>query len=366
MKRVLVIFGTRPEAIKLCAVISELRKISGIECIVCNTAQHTDMLWSVVDELSIKVNEELCVMKEGQSLSELGSTLLFEIGRVIERIKPHLVLVHGDTASAYFGALASFLCKVPIAHVEAGLRSGNTRSPFPEELFRRSITNMSDIDLAPTALAAKRLTAEGKERVFVTGNTAIDTLASTVKKDFSHSVLDAANGRRILLVTSHRRENIGEPMKNIFAAVREVCESRKDIFAVLPMHKNPLVREIAKSELSGCENALLCEPLGVCDFHNIMAKSFAVLTDSGGVQEEAAHLGVPVIVARENTERQEGLFCGAAMLGGCIKDGIASSVKALLDDGELYEKMKNAESPYGDGNASRRIKDIICEYLGVI
>lgn len=366
MKRVLVIFGTRPEAIKLCGVIAELEKKEGVECFVCNTAQHTDMLWSVIDELSIKVDFELCVYKEGQSLSALGASLLFEISRVIERIRPDVTLVHGDTASAYFGALASFFNKVPIAHVEAGLRSGNAHSPFPEELFRRSVTDMSDIDLAPTELAAKRLLAEGKSRVYITGNTVIDTLASSINKDYRHSVLDAANGRRILLVTLHRRENIGEPMVNILSALREIDKSREDIFAVLPMHKNPLVREIISAELSACKSIYLCEPFGVRDFHNIMAKSFAVLTDSGGVQEEAAHLGVPVIVARENTERSEGILCGAAMLGGCTKEGIISSVKGLLDDSALYEKMKKAGSPYGDGKASLRVANAVCEYLGVI
>lgn len=365
MKNILIFLGTRPEAIKLAGLIEELRKKEGVCVTVCNTAQHTELLDGTLSELSISVDRRLSTIRRDQSLCELGSVLLSECARVIKETRPDLVVVHGDTASAYFAALAAFFYQVPIAHVEAGLRSGDPFSPFPEEFFRRSVSVISSLDFAPTEKAAENLYESKKsgKNIYVTGNTVIDTLNMNIRTGYEHSALEAAKGRRIVLVTSHRRENIGEPMRRIFFAVREACEQRADIFAVCPLHKNPAVRKTAKETLAGCESILMTEPLGVVDFHNIMARSFLVLTDSGGIQEEAAHLGVPVLVARENTERSEGIESGAAMLVGSDKELIKSAIYRLLDDPSLYEKMKNAPSPYGDGKASERIAKAILEYL---
>ena len=365
MRRILVFFGTRPEAIKLVGVIRALKSRDGVECCVCNTGQHTDMLDSVLFEMGIEADVKFSVMREGQGLSALGSSLLSLCESAIKKVSPDLVVVHGDTASAYFAALAAFFSHIPIAHVEAGLRSGNILSPFPEEYFRRSISLLSDLDLAPTDVSANNLISEGKRRdgIYVTGNTVIDAVVSNLKDEYRHKVLDAAIGKKLILVTSHRRENIGEPMRRIFGALREVCEDREELFMLCPMHKNPEVRRIAKEELEGCRRFMLTEPLSSIELHNIMARCFAVVTDSGGIQEEAAHLKIPTLVLRENTERAEGVARGAAMLVGSDREKITESLFALIDDRSLYERMKSADSPYGDGRASERIADAICDYL---
>lgn len=365
MKRILVFFGTRPEAIKLAGVIRALKARDKIECYVCNTGQHTDMLWSVISEMDIGVDLEFNVMQAGGGLAALGGSLLKVCNEAIERVSPDLVIVHGDTASAYFAALSAFFAHIPIAHVEAGLRSGDIRSPFPEEYFRRSISLISSLDLAPTDYAAENLTCEGKGRedIYVTGNTVIDAVVSNVRADYSHALLDAAKGKRLILVTAHRRENIGEPMRRIFMALRRVCEQRSDVFLVCPLHKNPDVRSVAGDVLSGHRQIALCEPLTPFELHNVMARSFAVVTDSGGIQEEAAHLGVPTLVLRDNTERDEGVECGAARLVGSNERRIVEAVCELIDNKELYERMKSAKSPYGDGRASERIADAVCDFL---
>lgn len=364
MKKVLVFFGTRPEAIKLSGVIKALKAKKGIECYVCNTGQHTDMLLSTVSEMNIEVDLEFNVMQAGKGLSVLGELLLKVCSEAIGRVSPDLVIVHGDTASAYFAALSAFFAHIPIAHVEAGLRSGDIRSPFPEEYFRRSISIISALDLAPTDAAAKNLILEGKkENIYVTGNTVIDAVMSNIKADYSHPLLDAAAGKRLILVTAHRRENLGEPMRRIFGALRRVCEQRSDVFLICPLHKNPEVREIAHKVLSGHRQIAVCEPLTPIELHNVMARSFAVVTDSGGIQEEAAHLRVPTLVLRDNTERSEGVECGAARLVGSDERRIIEAICELIDNKPLYERMKSAKSPYGDGRASERIADAVCDFL---
>ena len=364
MKRVLVFFGTRPEAIKLSGVIKALKVRDGIECYACSTGQHTDMLLSTVSEMNIAVDIEFNVMQVSQGLAALGGSLLKVCSEAIERVSPDLVIVHGDTASAYFAALSAFFAHIPIAHVEAGLRSGDVRSPFPEEYFRRSISLISTLDLAPTDDAAKNLVLEGKkERIYVTGNTVIDAVVSNIKSDYSHPLLDVAKGKRLILVTAHRRENLGEPMQRIFSALRRVCEQRSDVFLICPLHKNPEVREIAHKVLSGYRQIVLCEPLTPIELHNVMARSFAVVTDSGGIQEEAAHLGVPTLVLRDNTERCEGIECGVARLVGSDERQIIEGISELIDNKALYERMKSAPSPYGDGRASERIAEAVCDFL---
>ena len=365
MKRVLVFFGTRPEAIKLSGVIKALKVRDGIECYACSTGQHTDMLLSTVSEMNIAVDIEFNVMQVSQGLAALGGSLLKVCSEAIERVSPDLVIVHGDTASAYFAALSAFFAHIPIVHVEAGLRSGDIRSPFPEEYFRRSISLISTLDLAPTDAAAKNLVSAGKkkENIYVTGNTVIDAVVSNIRADYSHPILDAAVGKRLILVTAHRRENLGEPMQRIFSALGRVCEQRSDVFLICPLHKNPEVREIAHKVLSGYRQIVLCEPLTPIELHNVMARSFAVVTDSGGIQEEAAHLGVPTLVLRDNTERGEGVECGAAMLVGSDERRIIEAICELIDNKELYERMKSAKSPYGDGRASERIAEAVCDFL---
>ena len=365
MKKVLVFFGTRPEAIKLSGVIKSLKAREGIECYACNTGQHTDMLLSTVSEMNIAVDIEFNVMQVSQGLAALGGSLLKVCSEAIERVSPDLVIVHGDTASAYFAALSAFLAHIPIAHVEAGLRSGDVRSPFPEEYFRRSISLISDLDLAPTDAAAKNLVLEGKkEKIYVTGNTVIDAVVSNIRVAYSHPLLDAAAGKRLILVTAHRRENLGEPMRRIFSALRRVCEQRSDVFLICPLHKNPEVREVAHKVLSGHRHIALCEPLTPIELHNVMARSFAVVTDSGGIQEEAAaHLGVPTLVLRDNTERCEGIECGVARLVGSDERQIIEGISELIDNKALYERMKSAPSPYGDGRASERIAEAVCDFL---
>ena len=360
MNRVLVIFGTRPEAIKMCPVVKEMRS-RGIGCKVCLTGQHTDMLYEVMGAFGVACDYKLSVMKHGASLAELNSALLTAVDGVIAAECPDLVLVHGDTASAYAASLAAFYRKIPVGHVEAGLRSGDLLSPFPEELYRRAISIISSIDFAPTPNAIKNLIREGKrpEHIYLTGNTVIDAVCQTVRSDFSHEVLDFAQGARLVLLTAHRRENIGDPMRSAFSAIRRVAEERKDVRIVYPLHKNGEVRKIAEEELSGCKRIMLSEPIGVVDFHNVMKRAYLVLTDSGGIQEEAPALGVPVLVLRNTTERQEGVISGGIKLIGTVEESVYREFTRLLDDPFEYERMARAKNPFGEGGASRLIADII-------
>ena len=362
MKKILIVFGTRPEAIKMCPVVKELRKREGIEALVCAVGQHCDMLFSVMKEFDISPDFYIGIERGEAELSSLFEAIIKGCDEVIKNYRPDLLLVHGDTSTAFATALAGFYRGIPIVHVEAGLRTNNIKSPFPEEFNRRAISLISDIDLAPTRAAMESLVSEGKptSRIYITGNTVIDAVKYTLKKEYSHTVLDFAKGKRLLLFTAHRRENIGLRMENIFRAVRRIVEDNKDVCLVYPMHKNPRVREIALRILGDRERILLTEPLALTDMHNVMARSYMIITDSGGIQEEASYLGVPAIVVREHTERLEALESGAISLAGTEEDTVYGAIDDLLCDSAKYQRMASAPSPYGSGNASEIIADILC------
>lgn len=351
MKKILAVFGTRPDAIKMCPLVLELKKRASLEVKVCLTGQHREMLDQVTEIFGVTADYDLAVMQEGQNLSDITSKIIDGITPILDKENPDIVLVHGDTATAFAAALAAFYLKIPVGHVEAGLRTYRIDSPYPEEFNRRAVSLISDYDFAPTEAARENLIGEGKkpDRVFVTGNTVIDALKYTVKEVSDTSV-------RLVLLTAHRRENIGEPMRHIFSAVERVAEKYDDIKIIFPVHPNPAVCTIAEEVLGGCERVELIEPLDIIEFHNLLAQSYCVLTDSGGVQEEAAALGKPVLVLRDTTERTE---ADSLMLVGTNEDDVAREFERLLEDEELYIKMKNAPNPYGDGNASARIADII-------
>lgn len=352
MKKILAVFGTRPDAIKMCPLIKELRGRTKFETVVCLTGQHREMLDSVTEVFGIKADYDLSVMEKGQSLSDITVKILGGITPILEKEKPDAVLVHGDTSTAFAAALAAFYLKIPVAHIEAGLRTYRISSPYPEEFNRRAVSLISDYDFAPTEAARENLLREGKDpaRVFVTGNTVIDALKYTVKGDAK------SEGGRLVLLTAHRRENIGEPMRNIFSAVKRVAEKYGDIKIIYPVHPNPAVRSIAEEILGDCGRVTLTEPLELAEFHTMLAKSYLVLTDSGGVQEEAAALGKPVLVLRDTTERTES---DSLLLVGTNEDDIARGFERLLDDADYYNSLKNSPNPYGDGNASKRIADIL-------
>lgn len=362
MKKILVVFGTRPEAIKLYPLIKELRARAGIECTVCITGQHREMLDSVLADLGLVADIDLGIMKDSQSLFDITIDVLEKMSELLSRLSPSIVLVHGDTASAFVSALACFYMRIPIAHIEAGLRSDDIFDPYPEEFNRRAISLVSSIDFAPTSDAAERLLREGKraERIFVTGNTVIDTLRYTVRRDYSHPITEWARGKRLILFTAHRRESIGEPMRRIFRALRRIAKEYEDVRIVYPIHMNPSVREIAKEVLFGCEGIRITDPLDVTDLHNVMSRSYIVVTDSGGLQEEAAFLNLPVLVVRERTERGEGVQTGAIKVIGTQEEGVYKNIKLLLEDKEIYERMSKAKNPFGNGHASKRIADILC------
>lgn len=347
----MVVFGTRPDAIKMCPLVLELKRRESLALKVCLTGQHREMLDSVTEIFGIKADYDLSVMGKDQALSDVTIKIIDGITPILQKEKPDLVLVHGDTATAFAAALAAFYLKIPVGHVEAGLRTYRIDSPYPEEFNRRAVSLISTYDFAPTEAAKANLIGEGKDpdHVFVTGNTVIDALKYTVKE------ISDTSGRLVLL-TAHRRENIGEPMRNIFSAVKRVAEKYDDIKIVYPMHPNPAVRSIAEEILGGCERVELTEPLDLAKFHTMLSQSYCVLTDSGGVQEEAAALGKPVLVLRDTTERTES---DSLMLVGTNEGNIVCGFERLLEDEELYNRMKNAPNPYGDGNASARIADII-------
>ncbi len=366
MKKIMLVFGTRPEAIKMCPLVKELAGRSDVESVVCVTGQHREMLDMVLDAFDVKPDYDLSIMKDKQTLFDITISILEKIKAVLEKEKPNVVLVHGDTTTAFVSALACFYLKIPIGHVEAGLRTYNIYSPYPEEFNRQAVGIMANFNFSPTEKAKQHLLSEGKDEstIYVTGNTAIDALKTTVKDDYSHEMLDWAADSRMILITAHRRENIGKPMHNMFRAIRRIIDEHDDVKAVYPIHMNPEVRRAAEEELGGCDRIKIIEPLDVVDFHNFMARSYLILTDSGGIQEEAPSLGKPVLVMRDTTERPEGVEAGTLRLTGTEEETIYNSFKQLLEDKNEYKKMSGAVNPYGDGTACKQIADILCERLG--
>ncbi|MBQ7736500.1 MAG: UDP-N-acetylglucosamine 2-epimerase (non-hydrolyzing) [Oscillospiraceae bacterium] len=361
MKKILIVFGTRPEAIKMCPLVNELKKRTSLETVVCVTGQHREMLRQVLEAFQVVPDYDLSVMKERQTLFDITISILERIRAVLEEEKPDVVLVHGDTSTTFAAALACYYLQIPVGHVEAGLRTYDIHSPYPEEFNREAVGIISEYNFAPTALSRENLLREGKREssVFVTGNTAIDALQTTVRTDYTHPELEWAAGSRLIFITAHRRENLGEPMHRMFRAIRRVMEEHPDVKALYPIHMNPAVRAAAAEELGGFDRLHLCEPVDVFDCHNIMARSYLILTDSGGIQEEAPSLGKPVLVMRDTTERPEGIAAGTLKLVGTDEETICREFTRLLDDPAAYEAMAGAVNPYGDGRASVRIADIL-------
>lgn len=361
MKKIMLVFGTRPEAIKMCPLVNELKTRKNIETVVCVTGQHRQMLDQVLKAFNVVPDYDLSIMKDNQTLFDITTNILNGISAVLDEVKPDVVLVHGDTTTTFVAALACFYKRIPVGHVEAGLRTYNVRSPYPEEFNRQAVSIIAEYNFSPTELSKENLLKEGKnpDTIFVTGNTAIDALKTTVREDYSHPQLEWAKGSRLIMLTAHRRENLGEPMHDIFRAVRRILEEYPDVKAIYPIHMNPVVRRIANEEFGNCERIRIIEPLDVLDFHNFIARSFMILTDSGGIQEEAPSLGKPVLVARDTTERPEGIKAGTLKLVGTDEQTIYENFKLLLDDKEVYETMSKASNPYGDGFACKRIVDIL-------
>ena len=357
MKKVMLVFGTRPEAIKMCPLVNELKSRKNIETVVCVSGQHREMLDQVLEVFNVVPDYDLSIMKDKQTLFDITNNILERIREVLEKEKPDVVLVHGDTSTTFVTALACFYLQIPVGHVEAGLRTYNIYSPYPEEFNRQAVSIISKYNFAPTELARENLIREGKDpdTVFVTGNTAIDALKTTVRDDYSHPELDWAEGSRLITITAHRRENLGKPMENMFRAIKRVIDEHPDVKAIYPIHMNPVVRETANKVFGDDDRIHLIEPLEVLDFHNFLNRSYMILTDSGGIQEEAPSLGKPVLVMRDTTERPEGIKAGTLKLVGTEEETIYTSFRQLLDDKDEYEKMSKASNPYGDGFASRRI-----------
>ena len=361
MKKILVIFGTRPEAIKMCPVVLELQKHNDIQTKVCVTGQHRQMLDQVLDVFQVKADYDLKVMHERQTLFDITALILERIRPVLEQEKPDVVLVHGDTSTTFASALACFYLQIPVGHVEAGLRTYDIYAPYPEEFNRRAVSIVTQYNFAPTETARDHLLAEGiaPDKIFVTGNTVIDALKTTIRENYTHPDLEWASDSRLLLMTAHRRENLGEPLHRMFRAVRRIVEDFPDTKVIYPIHMNPAVREVADEELRSCERIRLIEPLDVLDFHNFIARSELVLTDSGGIQEEAPSLGKPVLVMRDTTERPEGVTAGTLKLVGTDEHVIYDTCRTLLTDRAAYEAMSRAVNPFGDGHASERIAEIL-------
>lgn len=363
--KVMTIFGTRPEAIKMAPIVKELKLRDEIECIVCVTAQHRQMLDQVLEAFDIIPEYDLDIMSQGQTLSDITSKALQGLEKVIKEVKPNIILVHGDTTTTFAGALAAFYNQVDIGHVEAGLRTWNKYSPYPEEMNRQMVGVMADMHFAPTENSKENLLKEGKveENIFVTGNTAIDALTTTVREDYTNPIFEWIGEDRLILLTAHRRENLGEPMKHMFKAIKKVVDEHEEVKVVYPVHLNPKVKEIADEILGNDNRIKLIEPLEVIDFHNFMNKAYLILTDSGGIQEEAPSLGKPVLVLRDTTERPEGIVAGTLKLAGTEEEDIYRLTKELLENKETYDRMSKASNPYGDGKASKRIvEEIIKKY----
>ena len=360
-KRIMVVFGTRPEAIKMGPLVKALQKEACFETVVCITGQHREMLNSVLHVFQIQPEFNLSIMKENQTLFDITSNILNRIRAVLEKVKPDLVLVHGDTSTTFVTSLACFYMKIPVGHVEAGLRTNNLYSPYPEEFNRQAVSLIAKYNFAPTDTAKENLISEGKDpaHIFVTGNTAIDALQTTIREDYRHPELDWVGNSRLILLTAHRRENLGEPMHSMFRAVRRIVDQYKDLKVIYPIHMNPVVRDAARDVFGDEERIHLIEPLDVLDFHNFMARSYLILTDSGGIQEEAPSLGKPVLVMRDTTERPEGIKAGTLKLVGTQEETIYFEFQRLLTDQDAYHEMSHASNPYGDGHASERIVDIL-------
>lgn len=366
MIKVMTVFGTRPEAIKMAPLVKELKSRKEIETIVCVTAQHRQMLDQVLNVFDITPDYDLDIMKQGQTLSDVTTRVLQGLENVIKEVKPDIILVHGDTTTTFASSLAAFYNQVSIGHVEAGLRTWNKYSPFPEEMNRQMVGCMTDMHFAPTNMAAQNLINEGKDKnnIFITGNTAIDAMSTTIKEDYYHEVFDWIGNGKMILLTAHRRENLGQPMYNIFRAIKRITEEFNDVKVVYPIHMNPVVRKIANEVLGNSNKVKIIEPLEVVDFHNFQNKSYIILTDSGGIQEEAPSLGKPVLVLRDTTERPEGIDAGTLKLAGTDEEIIYNLTKELLENEKVYQSMSHASNPYGDGLASKRIADEIIKRFG--
>ena len=362
-RKVMLVFGTRPEAIKMCPLVNELKTRENLQTVVCVTGQHRQMLDQVLETFQVIPDYDLSIMKERQTLFDVTTNILNRFKEVLEIEKPDVVLVHGDTSTTFVTALTCFYLQIPVGHVEAGLRTYNIYSPYPEEFNRQAVSIIASYNFAPTELSRQNLIQEGKkpESIYVTGNTAIDALKTTVRNDYRHEQLDWAEGSRLIMITAHRRENLGEPMKHMFRAIRRVCDEHPDVKAIYPIHMNPVVRETANAILGGDERIRIIEPLDVLDFHNFLAHSYMILTDSGGLQEEAPSFGKPVLVMRDTTERPEGIAAGTLKLVGTEEETIYYAFKQLLEDKDEYERMSKASNPYGDGFACKRIADILDE-----
>lgn len=363
MKTIMLVFGTRPEAIKMCPLVNELKKRENLKTVVCVTGQHRQMLDQVLDAFHVVPDYDLSIMKQKQTLFDVTINILDRIRGVLEEVKPDVVLVHGDTSTTFVTALACFYMQIPVGHVEAGLRTYDIYSPYPEEFNRQAVGIVAKYNFAPTEMSRDNLLREGKnaDSIYITGNTAIDALTTTVRADYTHPELKWASDSRLIIITAHRRENLGEPMHNMFRAIRRIMDEHPDVKAIYPIHMNPVVRQAAEEELGGCDRIRIIEPLEVLDFHNFLSRSYMILTDSGGIQEEAPSLGKPVLVMRDTTERPEGIKAGTLKLVGTDEEVIYRNFKQLLEDSEAYNAMAQASNPYGDGLACKRIADILEE-----
>lgn len=363
MLKIMLVFGTRPEAIKMCPLVNELKKEKTIETIVCVTGQHRQMLDQVLEAFHVVPDYDLSIMKQQQTLFDVTTNILEKIKNVLKKENPNIVLVHGDTSTTFVTALACFYMKIAVGHVEAGLRTYNIYSPYPEEFNRQAVSIISKYNFAPTMMAKENLIKEGKseETIYITGNTAIDALKTTVKQNYYNEHLEWAKDSKLILLTAHRRENIGEPMGNMFRAIKRIVDEHNDVKVIYPIHMNPVVRSIAYEVFGNNEKIRIIEPLDVIDFHNFMARCYLILTDSGGIQEEAPSLGKPVLVMRDTTERPEGILAGTLKLVGTTEEVIYTEFKKLIMDQDYYDKMAYASNPYGDGFACRRIVDILLQ-----
>ena len=365
MKKVMLVFGTRPEAIKMCPLVNELKSRKNIITKVCVTGQHRQMLDQVLEAFSVEPDYDLSIMKDKQTLFDITTNILIQIKNVLEIEMPNVVLVHGDTSTTFVTALACFYMQIPVGHVEAGLRTYNIYSPYPEEFNRQAVGIVASYNFAPTELSKQNLINEGKnsDSIYVTGNTAIDALKTTIREDYFHSELEWAKESRLIMLTAHRRENLGEPMHQMFRAIKRIVDETPDVKVIYPIHMNPVVRKAADEELGNDDKIHIIEPLDVLDFHNFLSRSYLILTDSGGIQEEAPSLGKPVLVMRDTTERPEGIKAGTLKLVGTEEETIYTEFKKLLSDKSEYEKMSKASNPYGDGFACKRIADILQDRL---
>lgn len=367
MRKIMTVFGTRPEAIKMAPLVKALEKDSALEPIIVVTAQHREMLDSVLKTFNIKPHYDLNIMKKRQTLSEITAKSIIQLEQIMKKESPDMVLVHGDTITTFSGALAAFYNHTPVGHVEAGLRSGNKYAPFPEEVNRQMVSNIADLHFAPTIGARRNLIQENKDKtsIIITGNTAIDTLNLTINKNYTSKLIEKHKNKRIVLLTVHRRENIGKPMEHIFKAVRDIAEDIEDVVVVLPLHMNPEVRKLSYAYLDNHPSIELIEPLDVVDFHNFANQAYLILTDSGGIQEEAPSLNKPVLVLRNVTERPEGVEAGTLKIIGTEYNSVYQEVRKLLTNKQIYNNMAHAQNPYGDGKASERICESIKYYLGI-